>query len=146
MRLSIALANVVVVAGSSGAAADVPAVIYQDIVPRVRKFQSIADQNGGNRAHETCPGFAASIDHVKSTRDAEGFVTRVDVFEQSGAVGCNLVSDWLGEDENHVLRLGAHLDGGSRRAGYERLGIHRRAAPLCLARDHRQGGDRAWTR
>ncbi|MDX8148006.1 MULTISPECIES: hypothetical protein [Lentzea] len=56
MRLSIALASVVVVAGSSGAAADVPAVTYQDIVPRLRKFQSIADQNGGNRAHERAQG------------------------------------------------------------------------------------------
>ncbi|WP_394618826.1 M20/M25/M40 family metallo-hydrolase [Lentzea sp. JNUCC 0626] len=115
MRLPIALTSVVATAAAlvavagSGAAADGPVVTYEDVLPHLQKFQSIADQHGGNRAHGT-PGFKASLDHVKSTLDTAGFVTRVDSFEQDGAPGYNLVADWPGGDENHVVMLGAHLD------------------------------------
>jgi hypothetical protein len=117
MRLSTVLTTVVAVTSAlvvatapSGAAATVPELDYQAVLPHLQRFQEIADQNGGNRAHGT-PGFRASVDYVKSTLDAAGFQTRVDSFEQDGATGYNLVADWPGGDENHVLLLGSHLDG-----------------------------------
>ncbi|MCT2584959.1 M28 family peptidase [Actinophytocola gossypii] len=91
------------------ASADVPTVTYQDVLPHLERFQRIADDNGGNRAHGTT-GFRQSMDYVRAELDAAGFRTRVETFRHDGRTGHNLIADWPGGDEGNVLLLGAHLD------------------------------------
>ncbi|MFH8371257.1 M28 family metallopeptidase [Streptomyces sp. NPDC018031] len=73
------------------------------------ELQSIAEQNGGNRAHGQ-PGYKASVDHLKAKLDAAGFTTTVQEFSYGGSTGYNLVADWPGGDAEHVVMAGSHLD------------------------------------
>jgi aminopeptidase S len=73
------------------------------------QFQSIANANGGNRAHGR-PGYLASVNWVKSKLDAAGFTTRVQSFSRNGATGYNLIADWPGGDPDNVVMAGGHLD------------------------------------
>ncbi|MEU7580316.1 M28 family metallopeptidase [Streptomyces sp. NPDC041068] len=88
------------------AAPDIP---LANVKAHLSQFQSIAQANGGNRAHGR-PGYKASIDYVKGKLDAAGFTTTVQQFTASGGTGYNLVADWPGGDPNKVLMAGAHLD------------------------------------
>lgn len=72
-------------------------------------LQSIAERNGGNRAHGR-PGYKASVDHLKAKLDAAGFTTTVQEFSYGGATGYNLVADWPGGDAEQVVMAGSHLD------------------------------------
>jgi aminopeptidase S len=115
MRILIALAAALMVTGTTAAQAAAPAVLAApDIdVAHVRshldQFQSIANANGGNRAHGR-PGYLASVNWVKGKLDAAGFTTRVQSFSYSGATGYNLIADYPGGDANDVVMLGSHLD------------------------------------
>ncbi|GLZ41069.1 M28 family metallopeptidase [Actinokineospora sp. NBRC 105648] len=93
-------------AGTIAAAPDIPVANVQ---AHLNQLQTIATNNGGNRAHGK-PGYKASIDYVKAKLDAAGWVTSVKTFTQSGATGYNLIADWPGGDENSVLMAGSHLD------------------------------------
>jgi aminopeptidase S len=88
------------------AAPDIPVA---SVKADLDKLQSIADANGGNRAHGQ-PGYKASIDYVKGKLDAAGFTTEVQEFDSGGATGYNLVADWPGGDESKTVMAGAHLD------------------------------------
>ncbi|NBE54247.1 M28 family metallopeptidase [Streptomyces boluensis] len=88
------------------AAPDIPVA---DVKAHLSELQSIADANGGNRAHGE-PGYKASIDYIKAKLDAAGFTTSVKEFTTGGSTGYNLVADWPGGDEGQVLMAGAHLD------------------------------------
>ncbi|MDI3385826.1 M28 family metallopeptidase [Streptomyces sp. B-S-A8] len=91
------------------AAAAAPDIPVADVQAHLGELQSIAEANGGNRAHGR-PGYKASIDYLKGKLDAAGFTTSVKEFTSGGATGYNLVADWPGGDENQVLMAGAHLD------------------------------------
>ncbi|MGD3110977.1 M28 family metallopeptidase [Streptomyces sp. YGL11-2] len=73
------------------------------------KLQSIADANGGNRAHGQ-PGYQASVDYIKGKLDAAGFTTRLQEFEHGGAKGYNVIADWPGGAEDKTVMAGSHLD------------------------------------
>ncbi|MEV4440527.1 M28 family metallopeptidase [Streptomyces sp. NPDC049577] len=94
---------------TAGKAAATPDIPVANVKAHLAQLQSIANANGGNRAHGR-PGFKASLDYVKSKLDAAGYVTTVQQFTSSGATGYNLVADWPGGDPNHVVFAGAHLD------------------------------------
>lgn len=99
---------------AAGAQADTAPLAAPDIpVSAVKadldQLQSIADANGGNRAHGQ-PGYKASIDFIKGKLDAAGFTTQVQEFTYSGTKGYNLVADWPGGDEGQTVMAGAHLD------------------------------------
>ncbi|GGW64118.1 M28 family metallopeptidase [Streptomyces xantholiticus] len=98
---------------SALAAPDIP---LASVKAHLFQFQSIADSNGGNRAHGR-PGYKASIDYVKAKLDAAGFTTSVQQFTSSGATGYNLVADWPGGDVNRTVMAGAHLDSVGSGAG-----------------------------
>lgn len=115
MRILIALAAALMVTGTTTAQAAAPAVLaapninVANVQSHLNQFQSIANANGGNRAHGR-PGYLASVNWVKSKLDAAGFVTRVQSFSYGGATGYNLIADYPGGNENEVVMLGGHLD------------------------------------
>ncbi|MEU8519836.1 M28 family metallopeptidase, partial [Streptomyces sp. NPDC048577] len=88
------------------AAPDIPVA---NVKQHLADLQSIANANGGNRAHGRT-GYKASIDFVKAKLDAAGYTTTVQQFTSSGSTGYNLIADWPGGDPNQVLMSGAHLD------------------------------------
>ncbi|MEV0279468.1 M28 family metallopeptidase [Streptomyces sp. NPDC050610] len=88
------------------AAPDIPVA---NVKAHLSQLQSIANSNGGNRAHGRA-GYRASLDYVKGKLDAAGFTTTVQQFTSSGATGYNLIADWPGGDPNHVIFAGSHLD------------------------------------
>ncbi|MFE0190951.1 M28 family metallopeptidase [Streptomyces sp. NPDC059008] len=94
-------------AGPAPAAA--PDIDVKAVQAHLDQLQSIADANGGNRAHGQ-PGYKASIDYVKGKLDKAGFTTEVQEFDNNGAKGYNLVADWPGGDEGKTVMAGAHLD------------------------------------
>lgn len=115
MRILIALAAALMVTGTTAAQAAAPAVLaapninVANVQSHLNQFQSIANSNGGNRAHGR-PGYLASVNWVKGKLDAAGFVTRVQSFSYGGATGYNLIADYPGGNENDVVMLGGHLD------------------------------------
>ncbi|MGP3983962.1 M28 family metallopeptidase [Streptomyces sp. KR80] len=102
------------IATAPGAAAtpttlEAPDIPIANVKAHLTEFQSIANANGGNRAHGR-PGYKASIDYIKGKLDAAGFTTTVQQFTYNGATGYNLIADWPGGDANQVVFAGAHLD------------------------------------
>ncbi|MFE6532625.1 MULTISPECIES: M28 family metallopeptidase [Streptomyces] len=91
------------------AAAAAPDIPIANVKAHLARFQSIAQANGGNRAHGR-PGYQASLDYVKAKLDAAGFTTTVQRFTASGRTGYNLIADWPGGDANQVVMAGSHLD------------------------------------
>ncbi|MEU7531642.1 M28 family metallopeptidase [Saccharothrix sp. NPDC042600] len=87
----------------------VPDISLANVQAHLNSLQTIATNNGGNRAHGR-PGYKASIDFVKAKLDAVGFTTQVQQFTYNSATGYNLIADWPGGDPNDVLMLGGHLD------------------------------------
>ncbi|MGW4850921.1 M28 family metallopeptidase [Streptomyces sp. NPDC004288] len=95
-------------AGSRAAVA-APDIPLANVKQHLADLQSIANANGGNRAHGRT-GYKASIDFVKAKLDAAGYTTTLQTFTSSGATGYNLIADWPGGDPNQVLMAGSHLD------------------------------------
>ncbi|MEV0375660.1 M28 family metallopeptidase [Streptomyces sp. NPDC050636] len=88
------------------AAPDIPVA---GVKGHLDQLQSIAEANGGNRAHGQ-PGYKASIDYIKSKLDEAGYTTKVQEFNYGGAKGYNLIADWPGGAEDKTVMAGAHLD------------------------------------
>jgi len=86
-----------------------PNIPLSNVKAHLAQLQSIANSNGGTRAHGR-PGFRASIDYVKGRLDAAGYQTSIESFSWNGATGYNLIADWPGGDTNNTLMTGAHLD------------------------------------
>ncbi|OEV08115.1 aminopeptidase S [Streptomyces sp. Amel2xB2] len=118
---STALAASLLGAGAAQAAKPEPAAAPDISVDAVQKdlkeLQSVAEDNGGNRAHGE-PGFKASIDLVKKKLDAAGFKTDVQEFDGGGTKGYNLIADWPeGGSADHTVMVGSHLDSVSEGPG-----------------------------
>ncbi|MEU6478053.1 M28 family metallopeptidase [Streptomyces sp. NPDC047017] len=96
---------------ASGAApvSAAPDISVANVKAHLAQFQSIANANGGNRAHGRA-GYQASLSYVKGKLDAAGFTTTVQQFTASGRTGYNLIADWPGGDTGKVVMAGAHLD------------------------------------
>lgn len=98
---------------ASTTAPDIP---LADVQRHLDRLQSLAEANGGNRAHGT-PGYRASLDYLRDTLDAAGFTTTVQSFDYRGSTGYNLVADWPGGDPNRIVMAGGHLDSVARGPG-----------------------------
>ncbi|MGH4032533.1 M28 family metallopeptidase [Actinomycetota bacterium Odt1-20B] len=94
---------------SQASKAAAPDISVANVKAHLNELQSIADANGGNRAHGS-KGYQASLDYVKGKLDAAGFTTSVQEFTSNGKTGYNLVADWPGGDEGQTVMLGSHLD------------------------------------
>lgn len=103
-------------ATSSPTQAAAPDIDVAAVKGHLTELQSIADRNGGNRAHGQ-PGYRASVDYIKGRLDAVGFTTSVQEFDFNGSTGYNLIADWPTADADEVVMAGAHLDSVGRGAG-----------------------------
>lgn len=97
----------------AAAAPDIPVTAVQE---DLKGLQSVAEANGGSRAHGE-PGFKASIDYIKDKLDEAGFETSVQEFDGSGETGYNLVADWPGGSSDETVMVGSHLDSVGSGAG-----------------------------
>ncbi|WP_346776743.1 M28 family metallopeptidase [Streptomyces sp. HNM0574] len=119
---SASAALAVTLLGAAGAQATVaetaaaPDIPVEKVTQDLKELQSVAEENGGNRAHGQ-PGYKASVDHLKAKLDKAGFKTSVQEFDHGGATGYNLIADWPGGDENKTVMTGAHLDSVGEGAG-----------------------------
>jgi aminopeptidase S len=118
---STALAASLLGAGAAQAvkpeAAAAPDISVDSVQKDLKELQSVAEANGGNRAHGE-PGFKASIDFIKKKLDAAGFKTEVQEFDHGGKTGYNLVADWpKGGSADNTVMVGSHLDSVSDGAG-----------------------------
>ncbi|MBW5483617.1 M28 family metallopeptidase [Streptomyces bambusae] len=93
-----------------------PDIPLANVKAHLAQFQTIANNNGGNRAHGRT-GYKASIDYVKAKLDAAGYTTSLKTFTYNGSTGYNLIADWPGGDPDSVLMAGSHLDSVSSGAG-----------------------------
>ncbi|BCJ73913.1 aminopeptidase [Catellatospora sp. IY07-71] len=111
--LAMALTGAVAVEAPAVALAP-PDISLTNIRTHLQQFQTIANNNGGNRRSNTA-GYTASVNYVFNALQAAGY----SVVKQNCTSGCtsgagpNVVADWPGGDTNQVLMLGAHLDGVS---------------------------------
>ncbi|MEU6732256.1 M28 family metallopeptidase [Streptomyces physcomitrii] len=96
-------------AAPAPAKAEAPDISVADVQADLGRLQSIAEQNGGNRAHGSS-GYQASIDFIKGKLDEAGFTTSLQEFTTGGETGYNLIADWPGGDEGQTVMAGAHLD------------------------------------
>ncbi|MGI5350905.1 M28 family metallopeptidase [Streptomyces sp. CA-250714] len=94
---------------SEGQAAEAPDIDVSAVKQDLKEFQSVAEANGGNRAHGQ-PGYRASLDYVKKKLDAAGFKTTVQEFTSGGSTGYNLIADWPKGGTGATVMAGSHLD------------------------------------
>jgi aminopeptidase S len=91
------------------APAAAPDIDVADVRAHLDKLQTIATDNGGNRAAGE-PGYAASADYIAQTLEAAGFtITRQQCTSCPGRDD-NIIADWPGGDEAQTIMLGGHLD------------------------------------
>jgi aminopeptidase S len=86
-----------------------PDIAVANVQAHMNQLQTIANNNGGNRAHGRT-GYRASIDYVQGRLNAAGFTTALVPFTSNGATGWDLIADWPGGDTNNILMSGSHLD------------------------------------
>ncbi|MDM4723148.1 M20/M25/M40 family metallo-hydrolase [Micromonospora sp. WMMA1363] len=98
------------------AAVAAPDIPLANVTGHLTQLQTIANANGGNRAHGR-PGYLASVNYAKAQLDAVGYSTAVQSFTYNGATGYNLIADWPAGDPDTVLMTGAHLDSVTAGAG-----------------------------
>jgi len=109
--LVVGIVAVVAVAGpvrADAASRALPEVSAGDVMPYLQQLQTIADRNGGNRAHGT-RGYLESVEYVRDVLVRAGFRTQVQRFSSDGT-GYNLIADWPGGNPDDTVVLGAHLD------------------------------------
>ncbi|WP_020672896.1 M28 family metallopeptidase [Amycolatopsis nigrescens] len=113
LPIAAAVAMVAVPVGAATAASPgtlaAPDIPVANVQAHLGQLQTIATNNGGNRAHGR-PGHKASVDYIKAKLDAAGYTTRIQQFSYNGATGYNLIADWPGGDANNVIMAGGHLD------------------------------------
>ncbi|MGX7827251.1 M28 family peptidase [Actinokineospora sp. 24-640] len=111
IAVGVALTGALLVAPLATATQTVaaPNIPVANVQAHLNQFQTIATNNGGNRAHGR-PGYLASVNYVKGKLDAAGYTTSVKSFTYNGATGYNLIADWPGGDPNSIVMAGAHLD------------------------------------
>ncbi|PZG52196.1 peptidase M28 [Spongiactinospora gelatinilytica] len=86
-----------------------PDIAVANVQAHLSQLQSIAQQNGGNRASGT-GGYTGSLNYIKGKLDAAGYQTRIQNFTYGGGQHQNLIADWPGGPTNQTIMLGAHLD------------------------------------
>lgn len=127
IRAAAALAAVALTTAaltSPPAQADPPATAAEALAPpdvnventkaHLQQFQTIAEDNGGNRASGTA-GYDASAAYVQEKLAAAGFEVELQPCTSCNGDDPNVIADWPGGAADGTVMLGAHLD--SVRAG-----------------------------
>lgn len=108
---AVALAAVAAPAASAAppAVLAAPDIAVANVQAHLNQLQTIANANGGNRAHGRS-GYRASIDFVQGRLNAAGYTTSLQAFTSGGLTGWNLIAEWPRGDANNVIMAGGHLD------------------------------------
>ncbi|PNE19445.1 M20/M25/M40 family metallo-hydrolase [Amycolatopsis sp. BJA-103] len=86
-----------------------PDISLANIKAHLSSLQTIANQNGGNRASGRS-GYTASVSYVaQKLRDA-GYNVTLQTCTSCAGQSQNIIAEWPQGDANQVLMLGAHLD------------------------------------
>ncbi|GGK16526.1 aminopeptidase [Pilimelia terevasa] len=109
LTAATAWADTAAPAAGAAAVADPPVIADDAGLAHLRKFQQIAEANGGTRANGR-PGFKATVDYLETTLKAAGFQVTVQPFTASGAQSWNVIADWPSGDANRIVMIGAHTD------------------------------------
>ncbi|MFF1820962.1 M28 family metallopeptidase [Kribbella sp. NPDC058245] len=111
LGLALAAGALVVPGSPSFATAAVvdPDISATNTKAHLDQFQTIANNNGGNR-YTGRTGYKASADWVKAKLDAAGFTTTLQSFSTSAGTSYNVIAEWPFGDANHVVMTGSHLD------------------------------------
>ncbi|MFE6614045.1 M28 family peptidase [Amycolatopsis sp. NPDC057786] len=104
-----AVLGVVTAPAQAVTAAAAPDISLANVKAHLSALQTIANQNGGNRAAGR-PGYPASVSYVaQKLRDAGYNVTLQSCTSCAGS-NQNIIAEWPQGDANQVIMLGAHLD------------------------------------
>ncbi|WP_410656279.1 M20/M25/M40 family metallo-hydrolase [Amycolatopsis sp. lyj-112] len=86
-----------------------PDISLANVKSHLSALQTIANQNGGNRASGR-PGYPASVSYVaQKLRDA-GYNVTLQTCTTCAGQNQNVIAEWPQGDANQVIMLGAHLD------------------------------------
>ncbi|MBV1850672.1 M28 family peptidase [Catellatospora tritici] len=103
-------------AGQTGATAPAlvgtlaaPVIDVNNVKAHLQQLQTIATNNGGNRATGT-GGHTASVTYVQQKLQAAGFTVTLQTCTTCNGSAKNVIADWPGGDTNNTYMFGAHLD------------------------------------
>ncbi|WP_181774270.1 M20/M25/M40 family metallo-hydrolase [Amycolatopsis pittospori] len=86
-----------------------PDISLANVKAHLSQLQTIANQNGGNRASGRS-GYTASVSYVaQKLRDA-GYNVTLQTCTSCAGQSQNVIAEWPQGDANNVIMLGAHLD------------------------------------
>jgi subtilisin-like proprotein convertase family protein len=112
LTLALASTAAVVLHTPAAQALAAPDISLSNIQAHLSQFQTIANNNGGNRRSNTA-GYTASVNYVYDKLVAAGYT----VVKQPCTSGCtsgagpNVIADWPGGSATETIMMGAHLDG-----------------------------------
>ncbi len=104
-----AVLGVVTAPAQAATAAAAPDISLANVKAHLSALQTIANQNGGNRASGR-PGYPASVSYVaQKLRDA-GYNVTLQTCTGCAGQNQNIIAEWPQGDASQVIMLGAHLD------------------------------------
>ncbi|WP_158885595.1 M20/M25/M40 family metallo-hydrolase [Amycolatopsis anabasis] len=106
--LALTLAVPATPAQAQTTTAAAPDISLANVKAHLNQFQSIAQQNGGNRAPSG--GYTASVSYVEQKLRAAGYTVNRQTCTSCAGQTQNLIAEWPKGDANQVIMLGAHLD------------------------------------
>ncbi|WP_405061494.1 M28 family metallopeptidase [Kribbella sp. NBC_01505] len=109
LGVALAAGALVVPSATASVTVDSPDISVTNTKAHLDQFQTIANNNGGNR-YTGRTGYKASADWVKAKLDAAGFTTTLQQFSTSAGTSYNVIAEWPFGDANHVVMTGSHLD------------------------------------
>lgn len=93
-----------------------PDINIDAVTGHLKKFQSFADNNDGNRAVGSA-GYGESADYVEKALSDAGYEVDRQACGGCSSADDNIIADWPGGDEKATIMLGAHLDSVSEGPG-----------------------------
>ncbi|MDI1466415.1 M20/M25/M40 family metallo-hydrolase, partial [Catellatospora sp. KI3] len=89
-----------------------PTIDVNNVKAHLQQLQTIATNNGGNRATGTA-GYTASMTYVQQKLQAAGYTVTLQTCTTCSGSAKNVIADWPGGDTNNTYMFGGHLDGVS---------------------------------
>ncbi|KZB82343.1 M28 family peptidase [Amycolatopsis regifaucium] len=86
-----------------------PDISLANVKAHLSALQTIANQNGGNRASGR-PGYPASVSYVEQKLRAAGYNVTLQTCTTCAGSSQNVIAEWPQGDASQVIMLGAHLD------------------------------------
>jgi aminopeptidase S len=94
---------------SSALLAVAPTIDVNNVRTHLQQLQTIATNNGGNRATGTA-GHTATVAYLQQKLQAAGFTVTAQTCTTCNGSAKNIIADWPGGDTNNTYMFGAHSD------------------------------------